>query len=311
MELQVDQFTYKWNADWAKADHKDGFAHHGLVINRDGHIVTGHATDVKIMVYDKAGNLLREIPVDGIAETHGICLAEENGEEFIWIADASSKVVQINQQGEILKELTKADFNYADDQTFVPTTVAWDAAGKRLFVTDGYGSSIVTAFDQNFQILFQLDGSDGLGRFNCPHWVYVDTRKAEAELYIADRSNDRVQIYSLDGQYLRGINEGLVTPSVFGHFGEYMVVGELKARLVLLDKQDRIVGYIGDGTHHVAKPGWPNRKDAADQNIKPLDDIPVGEFNSPHGMACDENGDIYVSEWLLGDRFTKLELVPQ
>ena len=128
-------------------------------------------------------------------------------------------------------------------------------------------------------------------------------------MYVADRGNDRVQIYNLDGTFLRGIDSGLVTPSVFGHFGDYMVIGELKARLVLLDKADKIIGYIGDGTQHVEKEGWPNRKDANAEDVSPLSDILVGEFNSPHGMACDSNGDIYMSEWLLGDRFTKLELL--
>lgn len=57
------------------------------------------------------------------------------------------------------------------------------------------------------------------------------------------------------------------------------------------------------------KEGWPNRKNKTGEEVHPPADIPEGEFNSPHGMACDSNGDIYVSEWLLGDRFTKLELV--
>ncbi len=310
MELKVDSFTYKWNADWAKLPAQDGHAHHGLVISKDGNIVTGHATEVKILVLDKQGNVLKEIPAP-VNETHGICLAEENGQEVIWIADAGSKVIKMDFDGQVLKEIVKEDLGYTEDQKFHPTTVAWDAASGKLFITDGYGSSLITCLDADYNVLFTIDGEDGLGRFNCPHWVYVDTRKSEPELYVADRGNDRVQIYSLDGNYRRGIDEGLVTPSVFGHFGDYMVIGELKARLVVLDKDDNIVGYIGDGTHHVAKNGWPNRKDEHDKAIKPLADIPIGEFNSPHGMACDSNGDIYVSEWLLGDRFTKLELIAQ
>jgi hypothetical protein len=35
-----------------------------------------------------------------------------------------------------------------------------------------------------------------------------------------------------------------------------------------------------------------------------------GRFNSPHGLATDASGAIYVSEWLIGGRFTKLERAP-
>jgi hypothetical protein len=33
------------------------------------------------------------------------------------------------------------------------------------------------------------------------------------------------------------------------------------------------------------------------------------ELHSPHGVCADEDGNIYVSEWLPGDRFIKLQRV--
>src|SRR5690606_5936136 len=128
--------------------------------------------------------------------------------------------------------------------------------------------------------------TDGLGRFSCPHWVFVDTRKGHSEVYIADRSNNRVQVYGTEGKFLRGIDQGLTTPSVFATFGDHLVIGELKARIVVLDAKDEIVGYFGAGLDHGAKPGWPNRKEG-EKTIKPLADIPVGQFNSPHGVCAD------------------------
>ena len=34
-----------------------------------------------------------------------------------------------------------------------------------------------------------------------------------------------------------------------------------------------------------------------------------GRFNSPHGITSDGEGNIYVTEWLIGGRYTKLALV--
>ena len=40
--------------------------------------------------------------------------------------------------------------------------------------------------------------------------------------------------------------------------------------------------------------------------LVPTDLLEAGKFNSPHGMAVDGLGNIYVSEWLIGGRYTKL-----
>jgi len=317
MNLTADKLTYRWIADWAKIPANDGHAHHSILVMEDGSILTGHATEAKIMILDaETGAVKREFAVP-VNETHGMCLALENGKEVLWIADVGGKdrdhggpqVVKLDLNGKVLARVTREQLGYAADAKFGPTTVAVDPRSGNVWITDGYGSGLTHRLSHELKLLKTIDGTDGLGRFNCPHWVYVDTRKPQSEVWIADRGNNRVQIYSADGKFLRGISEGLITPSIFASFGEYMVIGELQARVVILDGKNRIIGTLGAGQHHVAKPGWPNRKDAAGATISPLADIPVGEFNSPHGMCADAKGNIYVSEWLLGDRFTKLELV--
>ncbi len=315
--LEAKSLKYRWIADWAKIPETNGHSHHGIVVMRDGNILTGHALEAKVCVLSPQGDLIREVAVP-VNETHGLALAEENGTEVLWIADVGGKdrdhggpqVVKVDlTTGKRLARLTKADFpGYGEKDNWCPTAVAIDPANGDVWVTDGYGSSKTHRFSKELQHQLTIDGTDGLGRFSCPHWVFVDRRKGMSEIYIADRSNNRVQVYGPEGRFLRGIAEGLTTPSVFASFGEYLVIGELKARLVILDGKDQIVGYLGAGLEHVAKPGWPNRK-TGEQTITPLADISVGQFNSPHGVCADAQGNIYVSEWLLGDRFTKLERV--
>jgi hypothetical protein len=39
--------------------------------------------------------------------------------------------------------------------------------------------------------------------------------------------------------------------------------------------------------------------------VRPTD-LDPGKFNSPHGVAADEHGNLFVVEWLIGGRYTKL-----
>ena len=188
---------------------------------------------------------------------------------------------------------------------YAPTDTAY--LGGLLWVTDGYGAGRIHRFSQDLKLELTIDGSEGeAGKFACPHWVWADTRADHTRIYVADRGNHRIQVFNTDGEFIKCISDGLITPSAFGVFDDVLVVAELKARLVLLDKDDAIIGYIGEGHAYVDKPGWPNRLDGKTP-ISPLDDIEVGKFNSPHGMCVDPQGNIYVSEWLIGDRYTKLK----
>lgn len=310
MELSAGQLNFRWIENWAKLPEMTGFAHHGFVFSKDGNLVTGHATEPKILTLSTDGDLLKEVcpPVE---TTHGICLSVEGDEEFLWIADINGQqVVKCTMEGELIHKITKEDLGFSGEMNFKPTTLAVDSDNKMIWITDGYSSGKIFGLNFDYELKKTIDGSDGAGKFNCPHWVFVDTRKEQNELYVADRASNRVQVYDAEGNYLRVIDDGLLeTPSVFSTFGDYMVIGELKARLVILDIDDKLVGYLGDGKHHVQKEGWPNRKDKEGGTVCPLDDIPVGEFNSPHGMVADKDGNIYVSEWLIGDRFTKLQAV--
>ena len=52
--------------------------------------------------------------------------------------------------------------------------------------------------------------------------------------------------------------------------------------------------------------GWPNNTSDEGRTI-PTSLLETGKFNSPHGLAVDANGNLYVAEWLIGGRVTKLD----
>ncbi len=94
-------------------------------------------------------------------------------------------------------------------------------------------------------------------------------------------------------------------------WGEALVVAELYSRLTILDSDDKLIGYIGndpnaeEGGGWPERPGWPNAL-TDDGYVQAPNLSDPDRFNSPHSVAVDNDGNLYVSEWLLGGRYTKL-----
>jgi hypothetical protein len=182
-----------------------------------------------------------------------------------------------------------------------------------IWVADGYGSGLVHRFDKDGNHLSTLTGEEGTGRLLCPHAIFIDRRNDKApELYIADRINVRVLVYDLDGRYQRTFGETFLnSPSDFAQWGDLLVVAEIYERLAVLDSDDKLVGYIGADPDPEAAQGWPARpgwpNDLSDDGRAEIPHLPHHDrFNSPHSVAADADGNLYVSEWLLGGRYTKL-----
>jgi hypothetical protein len=185
-----------------------------------------------------------------------------------------------------------------------------------IWVADGYGSGVLHRFDKHGNHLSTItDGAAGQ-RLACPHAIFIDRRKQPPELYVADRVNTRVLVYDLDGQYLRSFGEEFLnSPSDFAAWGDLLVVAELYSRLAVLGRDDTLVGYIGADPDPGANQGWPTRPGwpnalAGDGRTEAPQLLDHDRFNSPHGVAADPAGNLYISEWLLGGRYTKLTVEP-
>ena len=78
--------------------------------------------------------------------------------------------------------------------------------------------------------------------------------------------------------------------------GADLAIGDLKGRVTILDRGGAPAGQLGDsgdekkqGTNQVAPDQWVD-----------------GQFISPHGIAWDGDGNLYVSEWMATGRVVKL-----
>jgi hypothetical protein len=100
-------------------------------------------------------------------------------------------------------------------------------------------------------------------------------------VYIADRVNNRIEVYSLDMEYKRTVPDFRLPCCFYQHDG-HIYVPELGARVSILDENDKVVARLGDGTG----------VKAAELSSHP------DKFATPHAMTVDSHGDMYVIEWL-------------
>ena len=109
-------------------------------------------------------------------------------------------------------------------------------ADGRYYVADGYGNSAIHIFDANLKYLktFGHPGA-GQGAFSTPHSLIFD---AQGRLCIADRENNRVQQFDVDGNWLGQI-EGLYKPMALA----LTLCGEL----LVTDQTPRLSAYDADG----------------------------------------------------------------
>lgn len=332
MRVGSGENAYEWVDDWADIPESDssrmGWAHPGIVVTESGNVITCHPGDPNVMTFDGDGNLLGSWQGE-FADAHGITLVNEDGTEFLWIADngskrshlhgyeyppgagdASGQALKTTLDGDVVMRLGTPPHSVYESMRYSPTGVAVNekrhGGNGDIWVGDGYGAGYVHRFTEDGDYVGSINGDEGAGRYDCPHGIFIDRRKSEPELYVADRANARVQVYDLEGGFKRVFGtDFLTTPSAFVTHGNLMVIAELRARLTITDLNDKLVTYLGQNEQVCEVEGWPNNTGDQGQ-IVPTALLETGKFNSPHGLAVDADGNLYVAEWLIGGRVTKL-----
>lgn len=222
------KWTYTLDPTWGQlpSGMTYGFGCAVVVDSQDRVYVTSRSESPCVAVFDKDGKLLETWSKDFAdkiqfstaqvkATAHGLYWSKEPEGEFFYFTENVNKatgdgarVYKTDLAGKVLYELGKNVKAGAASQPFDftnPTDVAVAPNGD-IYIVDGYGSQLVYRFDKNFKHLKTIGGPGAEhGKFKTCHGVWVSTIGKEPEVYIADRGNGRLEVYSLDLQYKRTV----------------------------------------------------------------------------------------------------------
>ena len=241
---------------------------------------------------------------EGIIDTaHGFCM---DGDGAIWAGDSGPfrvdpssagrgfQLHKFSPDGELLMSLGRAGVSAAGEDTFIGPTACALAPNGNLIVADGHWPRPSTAQQDGDRLVeITTDGEfvrsvgrfgSNQGEFMGPHALAFDS---EGRLFVADRSNNRIQILDQD---LKFVDE-------WRHFGR-------PSGLTILADDTMIVGdsesgfAVGGPPAAPEGPGRPRRNPGWQPGIRigSARDGSLRQFipgPTPEGMAADERGNIF------------------
>lgn len=310
----VYECHHDWGADNLPADHHYGYASHGVAVDSQGLIyITHHGGPGSIFVFDPDGRLVRtmgeEMRVGDSGKGHGVDIRKEGNEEFLYLApnDSSLRFVKMSTQGEIVWQKGQSELNADsglwDQQSglrYRPTNTSFRPDGG-YYLGDGYGSGYVFHYDRDDKFVRAIGGNGTTdGKFKTPHGQWLDDRDGTPKLVVADRANQRLQWFDMNDQHLQTL-DGFLFPADIDARGDLLLVPDLHARITILDIHNQPVAQLGDDEE------WRNQCLAdgfAMRSQRPK--WRPGRFVHPHDACFDADGNIFVAEWVVTGRVTKL-----
>src|SRR2546425_1998443 len=249
-----------------------------VAFDAKGHLYALNRGPKPLMEFDENGMFVRAFGDGLFTRSHGLRIDRDGN---LWATDDAGHVVmKLSAQGQVLLTLgTKGQAGVWDESAGSrllnqPNDVAIAANGD-VFVVQGHtpgpmGDPRVLKFDKTGKFIKSWGGKGKEpGKFEVAHGIGID---AGGLLWVADRENQRIQVFDADGKFIRELKyAGLPCSLAIGNQYIYMVNG-FAGQLLRLDLQGTVLAATG-------KAGTG-----------------VGEFGEAHFVAVSPKGDIYVAD---------------
>lgn len=296
------QFRYRAVANWARWP-KDWQISEVAAVATDAadRVFVFSRSDHPVAVFDSSGHLLSSWGEGLFNRPHGIWIGPDAA--VYCTGDLDHTVRKFTAEGKLIWTLgtsgrpsdtgaTSLDYRTirrAGPPFHYPTNLAVAASGD-LYVSDGYGNARIHRFSPDGQLLASW-GEPGTGKrqFHVPHGLAVDR---QGIVYVADRENNRIQLFSPSGEWL----------------GEWTDVA--RPCDLVIDEGGRV--YVAELGHLAGRwPGWgPPHAGATGGRVSIFDvggsllarfgggkhPCAPGDFFAPHDIWLDSRGNFYVSE---------------
>jgi len=284
------EYTYRPVENWARWPDEWKLGDVAAVgVDAKDRVYAFHRGDHPVVVFDRMGNYLRSWGEGVFQRAHGIHMGPDDA---IYLTDDGDHTVRkCTLDGKVLLTIGIP----GDPQPFMSgepfrrcTHTALSPHGE-IYVSDGYGNARVHKYTpEGKRVLSWGEPGSAPGQFNLPHNISCD---ADGWVYVADRENHRIQVFDSNGRFETQWHD-LHRPS-----GLYMPPGKCP------------ICYVGEiGPYYEFNRDTPNlgpRVSILSNEGKLLARItaePAGgttgpaQFISPHGLAVDSRGDLYVGE---------------
>ena len=271
-----------------------GSQHGDVAVSSRGEVyVSIQDPQAGLQVYAPDGRFLRNVP-DAPSDFHGFVIRKQADGEFIFGSRLREQaIVKMTLDGKVVWTIPASAIpdefksrNARSGQLALALTGLDVAPNGDLYVTDGYASDYIHRFDRNGKYLTSFGGKKPPYNFSTLHKLTMDTRFQPVRIIACDRANNRVVHLSLNGDFIGEVAKDLLLPAAIVISGDNAIVGELRGRVTILDKSGAVVARVGTNTG----------EGVGRNQLKP-ELWKTGLVVSPHGVAVNDHGDLFVSEF--------------